>query len=1394
MIKKAYILAQRDAATKSLATRMQCLAFLATPHRGSDMAVLLNNILSAAGLSSRPYISDLAKNSPSLDIINDDFRHYADNVHLWSFYETLKTNLGMQSVMIVERDSATLGFKHERVQLLNANHRGVCKFDSIRDPNYLTVKNALVTIVEDLLGDLLAMKHEEERSQISNLQTYLEVMDKPEDELTNEQENKVEGSCSWILQRDGFGAWVDALSDDSQIYWISAQPATGKSVLAGHVITYLQNFGLDCCYYFFKHSNKGQQSLSGMLRSLSYQMALLHPAVRQTLVSMQEYSEQYDKNDERAVWRKLFVGGIFKVKIQRPQYWVIDALDECVDSVKIFLLLSKIDSICPIRVFITSRLSPDYERHFSRLGKRIFTDSIPIEETLADIGLFLRENMDSLPVEDKWERDKLIEKLVKKSTGCFLWVRLVLQELQQVYSEEHIVDVIEEVPSEMTPLYERVLENMSRNVREKKLAKTILTWVVCSTRPLRSTELANAIKLDVGINVRSLEKSVEGLCSQLLHIDKNGLVQMVHVTARTFLLERDLQSEFAVSKEFGHEQLALTCLRYLAGEEMRSPRNRTLINARRVERSEFAEYACLSFSEHLASASASSDNLLISLDRFLKSNVLTWIEYVAAQKRNLYHLIRTAKNLQKYLHRRAKYTSPLGDAFRNVDRWATDLVRLTSKFGRNLLRYPSSIYFLITPFCPRDSAIYQQFASLHSGLSVTGIACSTWEDCVSYIDYRDSRAMSLACGENTFATGMKSGRIVLYWQTTCQERLTFEHKEPVKVLRFNNNQQLASAGPNLLRLWDINSRFMLWTHNLSHACLNLLFSPDDEKLMSATRGNRSVAFDLIDGSVVQDKLYIGQSSKRPIRQAPTDAAISPDLSLLALVYRGRPVYLWSLENDNLIGLCGGEDDGTLMPNISPETVIFNSNPAVELMVIAFQDGDMTLYETWSQHPIKTVWGDALSLACSPDGRTLATGNGCGVVQIWDFETLTLLYRINTYDATVKSLAFTSDGSRLIDIRDSKTKIWEPSVLIRKNSEEDYSNSDTIAMPAMTVGSEEEAIEITALLTHPQEPVIFVGKDNGSVNSYSALTGEHQSILFSHRKDVFVRRLAWSEGNVIASADASSTVFVHALRHLGSTKFETVSQLFNHHFEEPIRQLLLSDDGCKLLVSTATSDTLWTKAQDETSFLQIASLNPPTRNIWKWLSSQKRQGTLLLMTDSELCHYSWSTLEEVGNASILQRVHPGDPSEVSEQLQLKSLVTDEKGAYLIAEYAHSLGNRSTERFVVWDTDAISGQEIEDAGTGAGTKPTFLLQSEDIKYFLGVFGSKVVFLDNSLWVCSIDLAQPLDSGKPTVHQHCFVPLEFIGGNNGVMGAVTANGDVVFPKEGEVVVVLDALKWSL
>ena len=106
VIKKAYLLASQDSAHKTLAKRVRTFYFYVTPHRGSDWAKLLNNVLRCV-YSSRAYVADLKRNSETIQSTNDEFRNYSNDLNLWSFYETQKVTLGVFRTFIVDADSAT---------------------------------------------------------------------------------------------------------------------------------------------------------------------------------------------------------------------------------------------------------------------------------------------------------------------------------------------------------------------------------------------------------------------------------------------------------------------------------------------------------------------------------------------------------------------------------------------------------------------------------------------------------------------------------------------------------------------------------------------------------------------------------------------------------------------------------------------------------------------------------------------------------------------------------------------------------------------------------------------------------------------------------------------------------------------------------------------------------------------------------------------------------------------------------------------------------------------------------------------------------------------------------------------------------------------------------------
>jgi hypothetical protein len=93
---------QNDPEYEKIVKAISAITFLSTPHRGTNLADLLNRILQSTGISnSKQYISELAKNSFTLQKLNEQFRHIAPRLDIVSFYETQPTSIGLKNARVV---------------------------------------------------------------------------------------------------------------------------------------------------------------------------------------------------------------------------------------------------------------------------------------------------------------------------------------------------------------------------------------------------------------------------------------------------------------------------------------------------------------------------------------------------------------------------------------------------------------------------------------------------------------------------------------------------------------------------------------------------------------------------------------------------------------------------------------------------------------------------------------------------------------------------------------------------------------------------------------------------------------------------------------------------------------------------------------------------------------------------------------------------------------------------------------------------------------------------------------------------------------------------------------------------------------------------------------------
>lgn len=1143
---------------------------------------------------------------------------------------------------------------------------------------------------------------------------------------------------------------------------------------------------------FFDCGDKVKATISSWLRAMAWQMAVKHSEIFTTVLDVGRKDEQIAKADYRTIWRKLFLDGIMKVKLDRPQYWVVDALDECKSDIELVPLLFKISELMNVRFVVTCRSKHESYGQMTSSKTTVISEQISEEDTRMDILKYLNANVESLPAVDEGGYQSTVSKILEKSDGCFLWVKLVLEELRQVHTSAEISQVLEDVPSNMDELYTRILNSMSKAPYGKLLAKAILTWTVCSARPLTTEELYYALQLDIKDSINKIEKAITASCGQLVYIDSKSRVHMVHQTARDFLLRLSIISEFAIDKKPGHKRLLMTCLQYLSSNEMRGPRQRKLsAKSLAKPRCAFVSYACSALHEHIRHVSSTDDETFLALSQFLNtSNVLSWIEHLA-QIPDLTRIMQTGRSLRNYLQRRSRYVSPFGREVAILDAWATDLVRLVAKFGKLLSASPASIFQLIPPFCPPESAIRSQFAASARGILVLGLSIMSWDDCLSTIVRAGEHLAAVACCDKYFAIGSSNGKLAVYHEMTCQEIQELNHGEPIRMLQFGQAQNvLASSGLKIVRLWDVDSWQQLWQQDISRDCLSLSFADEDRLLLGALRNNKLLVWDCASGFLTDsaDWTEDDDGQLNHAYRRPTSAAICVASSLLAVVYRGQDILVWDIESSALYDTYGKETGANrhCRPTTNVKAfvtggLVFSSDPNATLLAASYSDGDLVLFDTTEGIVKEKTLANAQILASSPNGRTLATADSSGRVQIFDFETLKLLHCISADDYGVKSLAFSGDNSRLLDIRGSECRVWDPTALLRPDEIDE--NSDTVSvftLPQETLlEASEDRVLVTALACHGNGDVLFCGKNDGGIYLYDCNSGLETQRIISHASNASIVLLFFdSQSSVLSSVDSSSRVMSHQLvRQDKAWRAEEPS--FDHRVGVAIDQVLSNKGATQLLVSSGSKDVLYSTVQDGIS--NIVSSELVEHRLHRWAHHPTNADQLVFISNEGIHLYEWKTLQRLTASDGITL-----EGNVLSHLSIRSLTPCMQGRYLAATFSETLvSHYQPKKLLLWSATDLSIQS-----TSSKMLSSYRVLVDQVRFLIGACGQRIVFLDSNGWVCSMDLGtHNLDRHT----RHFFIPFDWLSAGADLIIDVTCDGDIIFVKQHEIAVIKRGLEAS-
>ncbi|KAL8968115.1 MAG: hypothetical protein Q9183_002617 [Haloplaca sp. 2 TL-2023] len=619
-------------------------------------------------------------------------------------------------------------------------------------------------------------------------------------------------------------------------------------------------------------------------------------------------------------------------------------------------------------------------------------------------------------------------------------------------------------------------------------------------------------------------------------------------------------------------------------------------------------------------------------------------------------------------------------------------------------------------------------------------------------------------------------------ETTCQQAQTLQHQEPVALLEFGHGTEfLTSAGSRLIRLWDVTSWQLIWDSSIPQQCISVAFLGEERLLLAALRNNHLMIWDL-DNGAVRDKIKWTEEFGGSVSGRPITAAFCLETYLLAVVYRGKDILLWSLESYALYDTYnrhgsssrsqrGGADAGVLC-------LVFNSAPGANLLAAGYSDGDLLLYNTLEGVTLQTTLVNAQALASSPDGRTLASGDSSGTIQLFDFETLKPLYRINSEDYCIRQLAFSGDSLHLIDIRRSECRVWDPTILLRQD--EDDQNSDTISISSrsqeVSLQSADKVNLITALAADPEHGCFFCGKEDGSICLYRTKTGRQACTLYSHARGISITSLCFNhQFGILTSLDVTSRIVVQKLK-LNYSGWESDGVLLDHHVAEVVKQLAINSEATRLIVSTASSDILFSILSDKDQ--PIVTQTWQSRGPSTWCTHPVNRSQLILVVGNNVHLYAWQDLCRItGEQGILLQ------GSILPELTVQSITPCFGHSAIAIAFAESSKPQSKSRLLLWSSsDFAAGSE------SAAPIPQYHALADQVRTIIGFDGRRLVFLDNDGWVAS---AEARATETDEYDRHFFIPADWLTPNADLMTAVTLEGDIIFVKRDEVAVITRGLE---
>ena len=336
----------------------------------------------------------------------------------------------------------------------------------------------------------------------------------------------------WILEPnsrgeqrwDDFVSWLKASPSSRRVYWVSGKIGAGKSTLLHYIDGNLDLFQhslpwtekaavVRASYFFWNAGIKLQKSMIGLLRTLLIQLLVQTPSLVATVLSPKKWRSALNDGKHLIEWTEIELKNclwkyLIHIEEGKKKILLIDGLDEIDgnDEARENLLdfLTTLAAYENVKVCVSSRRWNIFQDAFEDCPKLKLED-LTYDDICAYICNQLEGNrrFQRLIQHEPTAVDELVEDLIAKAAGVFLWVRMVVKQILNGLRDGDNIRAlrqrVEEIPADLDDYYMRLMESIEpRNRKEASELFQIALYEERSFTSLQANSLVDFMFIEEG--------------------------------------------------------------------------------------------------------------------------------------------------------------------------------------------------------------------------------------------------------------------------------------------------------------------------------------------------------------------------------------------------------------------------------------------------------------------------------------------------------------------------------------------------------------------------------------------------------------------------------------------------------------------------------------------------------------------------------------------------------------------------------------------------------------------------------------------------------------------------------------------------------------------------------